>query len=79
MPAVIRPSRSMADVVPPAIPGMHTRIIGPFNDHHAADNGTGAMNNMVVNDDMPVVSTPAVPMPSLGGRNLGKRAKEDRA
>lgn len=74
----------------PSIARMHTRIIPPFNNHHAADNRTvamdiydapdhGAMNNMAGNDTVAVVSTPAIPMPGFGGGGLGEGAKEDRA
>lgn len=77
-------------MVPPAIPIMHTRIIGPLNNYHAADNGTRAMdindtpdhramNDMAVNDNVPVVSTPAISMPGLGRSGLDEGAKEDRA
>jgi hypothetical protein len=77
-------------MVSPSIPIMHTRIIGPLNNYHAADNGPGPMdindapdhratNDMAVHDNVPVVATPAIPMPGLGRGDVDEGAKEDRA
>jgi hypothetical protein len=95
VPAVINPARSMADATMPTISIAHPWIVGPFNNHNAADDRTRtikhgsidihnapdhrATHNMAVNDHVPVVSTPAIPMAGLHRGGLGEGAKEDRA
>ena len=89
MPAMIDPARVIANAAVPTIPITYRWIVGPLNDHHAPDDRTSAdihdapghraMHHMAVNNNVPVVPTPAVPMAGLHGSGLGKGAKTNRA
>jgi hypothetical protein len=81
VPGMISLTWVMADAAMPTISIAYTGRVGPFHDHHAAHDQPGtvdiydtpdhrAMRNMTVNN-VPVVSTPAVPNGGLAQGRLG--------
>lgn len=93
MPVPVMPTRPIASAVVPAGSIADPAVIGPFDNYDAAHVGPGpvdhrpvemhdtadrgTVDDMAVNDDMPVVAAPAVPVPGLGRSGLDEGSEED--
>ncbi len=87
---MISPAWVIAYTAIPIKPIACTGGVGPFNNHDTPDDWARAVDihdtsdhrathNMAMNNNVPVVSTPAVPMAGLHRSSLGEDAKEDHA